>query len=278
MRDKVKNKPTIVLVEPNTIIRERIKSLFINKDIEILEASNRKEFTRVMSQVNYNVDLVIAETEIDPRNSFDGIGLINLVKSKRSGVPVMMLTSVCRKDVITQYLRAGAADYVLKPFKDEYLEERVLKYTDIENLTEATVLQFNLKEYIESEIYKANKGKYSFSLVTVKFDSKIIVEKETAENSFYTHAEKLFNEMKSLFWKSDIYIQHGYQSHLGIFPFCDDNYTNLIIKKIKSAFLDFKQNQPFFENYKIFCEAATYPIDGGTTSELLSKLASVEKE
>ena len=74
----------------------------------------------------------------------------------------------------------------------------LLKYIDIENLTELTVLQFNLKNFLESEIYKAKKGKYDFSLVAIQFDSTTENKGENAHYEFYNYSEKIYKEMKSL--------------------------------------------------------------------------------
>jgi CheY-like chemotaxis protein len=217
--------------------------------------------------------LILTEYEIDAKNSFDGINLIRQVKAKRSSIPVVVLTSICKKEVITKCLQEGAADYILKPFKDEYLKERLLKYIDIEKLTESTVLHFNLKNFLESEIHKARKGKYCFSLMKIQFDSGTEVESAIPNPCFYQYAESIYNEMKSLFWESDLYIRHGYQCHLGFFPFCDERNRILVIDKIESRFRSYKSMEPNMKDYSVTCTVASYPADGETASELLHHLA-----
>lgn len=268
------NIPVVVLVGHNTLVNNRFKSIFANQNIKIYEAYNRRELFRILNQNNNCVDLILTEIEIDTRNSFDGINLIRQVKARRSSIPVVVLTSVCKKEVITRCLREGAVDYILKPFKDDYLKEKLLKYIDIEKLTESTVLNFNLKGFLESEIHKAKKGNYCFSLLKVQFDSSAEEEAAIPNSCFYQYEESIYNEMKSLFWESDLYIQHGHQCHLGFFPFCNETNRNYIMDKIKSRFEEYKLMEPNTRGYFINFTYATYPTNGETASELLRNLSS----
>ena len=277
------NTANIVLLDQNTIVKSRIKDILSspdvseNLDIKIFEASNRREIIRILNETNYHVDLIVSEMEIDSNNSFDGINLIKLVKTKRSSIPVVMLTSVGRRDVITQCLKEGAADYILKPFKDDYLKERLLKYINLESLTESTVINFNLKNFLDGEIYKAKKGKYPFSLLCVQFHSSSEDESTLPQNSFYAYADFIYREIKSLFWEADLYIQHGFQRHLGFFPFCDEPHTKIIINKIDEKFEDLKFTEPSIINYNITYAFATYPTNGTETQELLNVLTAKSK-
>lgn len=278
------NTANIVLIDQNTIVKSRIRDIFAssdiseNLDIKIFEASNRREVIRILNETGSNVDLIVSEMEIDTGSSFDGINLIKLVKTKRSSIPVVILTSIGRREVITQCLREGAADYILKPFKDEYLKERLLKYVNLESLTEATIINFNLKNFLDGEIYKAKKGKYPFSLLSVQFHSSAEDESELPKNCFYTYADYIYREIKSLFWEADLYIQHGFQSHLGFFPFCDESHTKLIIKKIDEKFEDLKFSEPSIINYNISHAFATYPANGKETQALLNDLTVKSKQ
>jgi hypothetical protein len=186
---------------------------------------------------------------------------------------VVVLTSIFKREVITRCLYEGAADYILKPFQDDYLKEKLLKYIDIEKMTESTVLQFNLKNFLESEIHKAKKGNYCFSLLKIQFNSGTKGEAATPNPCFYQYAKSIYSEMKSLFWESDLYIQHGYQCHLGFFPFCDQRNRKLIIDKIESRFKDYKLREPDTRGYSITYAFASYPTDGETASELLRNLS-----
>lgn len=266
------NQPVVVLVGQNTLVSSRFKNIFSNQNIKIYEAYNRRELFRILFQ-NNNVDLILTEIDIDTKNGFNGINLLQQVKVQRSSIPIVVLTSIGKKEVITRCLREGAADYILKPFKDEYLKEKLLKFIDIEKMTESTVLQFNLKSFLESEIHKAKKGNYSFSLLKIQFDLSAEEETAVTRPNFYQHAETIYSEMKSLFWESDLYIKHGQQCHLGFFPFCDETNRKLVSDKIESRFERLKLKEPDLNGYSITHRFASYPADGETVSELLNSLS-----
>lgn len=262
--------PVVVLVDSNVVVKDRIRKILADQDVAIYEALNRRELLEILSENKYQVDLIVTDIEIDTDRSFDGLSLIKLVQSKSDTIPVMVLTSESKKEVITQYLRQGTADYVLKPFEDSYLKEKILKHISIESLTEFTVLKFSLKNYLEHEIYKAQKGHYSFTLLKINFQ----LNSQTAEasNEFYKHAKAVYREIKSLFWDSDLYIQHGYHSHLGFFPFCTQENSKIISDKIIRKYEEFKLSDPEMQNYTINQTFSTYPIDGETPADLLEAL------
>jgi len=268
----MKRLPAVVLADPNPIVRNRIKTILANQDINFYEASTRLDILNVMSENENRINLIITDIEIDMKRGFDGVSLIKLVRSRNESIPVVVLTSISRKDVIMKCLKEGAADYILKPFEDEYLKEKVLKYIDIESLTEYTILKFNLRNFLAGEIHKARKGNYSFSLLMVNFRLESEEEANQGEYGFYRYAETLYRELKALFWESDLYIQHGSQCHLGFFPFCNQEHTDVIRAKIFAKFNQLKLEDPLLSNYSISQVSSTYPLDGNDATELLRVL------
>jgi two-component system response regulator FlrC len=123
--------PVIVLVGQNTLVSSRIKNIFADQNMKICEADSRRELSRILSQ-NHNIDLILTEIGVDTENGFNGIKLIQQVKAQKGGTPVVMLSSIGKKEVITRCLREGAVGYILKPFQDEYLKEKVLKLIETE--------------------------------------------------------------------------------------------------------------------------------------------------
>lgn len=268
----MESSPVVVLVESNMLVKDRIRKILGDQDIMIYEASNRGELLNILTENENQVDLIVTDIEIDTDRSLDGLSLIKLIQSKNEMIPVMVLTSESKREVITRYLQQGTADYVLKPFDDNYLKEKILKHINIENLTEFTVLKFSLKNYLNNEIYKAQKGGYNFSLVKISFVPNPDFEGAENGNEFFRYSKLVYQEIKSLFWESDIYIQHGYQSHLGFFPFCNHENSKIITSKIMTRYKECQRDNPELQRYEITQNYSTYPTDGETASELLQEL------
>jgi len=264
--------PVVVLVDSNMVVKDRIRKILADQDVTIYEALSRNELLDVLTENKYQVDLIVTDIEIDTDRSFDGLSLIKLVQSKSDTIPVMVLTSESKKEVITKYLRQGTADYVLKPFEDNYLKEKILKHISIESLTEFTVLKFSLKNYLNHEIYKAQKGGYNFTLLKISFSLNPGFAEIEAANEFYKHSKAVYREIKSLFWESDLYIQHGYHSHLGFFPFCNHQNSKVIADKIMAKYQEYQRQDPDMQRYEITQNYSTYPTDGETAADLLKAL------
>ena len=69
-------------------------------------------------------DIVITDIEMPIMNGFE---LLSAVKKdpQLQHVPVLMLAAEARKDDIVRCIQAGAAGYLVKPFRRETLEEKL---------------------------------------------------------------------------------------------------------------------------------------------------------
>ena len=266
--------PVVVLFGSNIVVKNRIRRLLSDREITIYEANNRWDLLKIMAENNDQVDLIITNIEIDTDSSLGGISFLKLVKSKSDTIPVFVLTSTSTKEIISMYLREGAAEYILKPFKDSYLKEKILKHLNTESLTEFTSLKFSLKNFINSEIYKAKKGSYSFSLLKISFQFNADSESIELSNEVYKYSKAFYKVIKSIFWDSDLYIQYGYRSHMGFFPFCSQEKSQVIHDKISAEFEKFKLMEPEMKNYSIAQTYSIYPTDGDSVNQLLMALES----
>jgi len=120
---QVENPPVVVLLDNNTLVKSRIRNIFEDQNVKIFEACDRADLLRILSINNNKIDLIVTEIEIDSKTGFNGINLIQLVKGRKSSIPVVVVSSVGKKEVITRCLLEGAADNILKPFEDEYLKK-----------------------------------------------------------------------------------------------------------------------------------------------------------
>lgn len=94
----MENMPVVVLLDHNTLIKNRIRNIFKDQNVKIYEAYNSRELLRILHAHNNKIDLIITEIEIDNRDGFNGKDLIRLVKARSSSIPVVVLSSVGRKE------------------------------------------------------------------------------------------------------------------------------------------------------------------------------------
>ncbi len=97
-----------------------------------------------------NYDLMISDIRMTP---IDGIELLRIARKVRPSMPVIMLTAYGSVETAVDAMKAGAFDYVTKPFKvDELLitVQRALEYTRLRNENEDLRRQLDTRYGLEN--------------------------------------------------------------------------------------------------------------------------------
>ena len=108
----------VLLIEDNNDIQEILYSL-LSEDHEVLQAFSGTEGLRLFQQES--IDLVLLDIMLPGKNGDQVLEEIRL----QSQVPVIMMTALGDKHLISQYLLAGANDYIVKPFNLDEVAARV---------------------------------------------------------------------------------------------------------------------------------------------------------
>ncbi|MGB5198085.1 MAG: HD domain-containing phosphohydrolase, partial [Candidatus Deferrimicrobium sp.] len=95
------------------------------------------------------------------------------IRSFNSGIPVIMMTAYADLDLTIEAIQKGAFDFILKPFKPEYLAHSVKKAIDHYRLKE---LEKNYTRTLEKTV-ESRTRELSEALTLVKSASKEIVER-----------------------------------------------------------------------------------------------------
>ena len=115
--------PTKILsVDDSKTIRMIVKRTFAPYDCVVCEAANGEEgLTKAAAE---KPDLIILDITMPV---MDGVTM--LIKLKESpelkGIPVIMLTAESGRENVAYIAKLGVRDYLVKPFKDEQLIEKV---------------------------------------------------------------------------------------------------------------------------------------------------------
>ncbi len=78
-------------------------------DFRVTEAASRQEFEARLAEGDY--DIVLSDFNI---LGFEGLEVMDAVREKDPGVPVLILTGTGSEEVAVEAMRRGAADYVIK--------------------------------------------------------------------------------------------------------------------------------------------------------------------
>lgn len=116
----------LLTVDDSKTIRKKVKQIVSILDVEILEAENGQEALDVLEQQEGKIDLILLDWEMPVMNGNEFLKKIKADKRYRS-IPVIMLSAVSEKDKIIDAIRAGAKQYITKPFSGEDLQVKIVQ-------------------------------------------------------------------------------------------------------------------------------------------------------
>ena len=110
----------ILVVEDESAIRELIRDSLALIEIETDGACDGLEALNKLRRQKFN--LIILDLNLP---KIDGLALLSKIRDEGSHIPVLLLSARSQRDDITQGLKIGADDYLVKPFGIEELILRV---------------------------------------------------------------------------------------------------------------------------------------------------------
>ena len=117
----------VLVVDDSTMMRALIRRALQGRpgwSAEVIEAADGVEALDLIRNPKLDIDVVLLDWNM-PR--LDGIGFLKMLKASRAAaeVSVIMVTTQSQQSSVAEALRWGARDYILKPFKDETLREKI---------------------------------------------------------------------------------------------------------------------------------------------------------
>jgi two-component system chemotaxis response regulator CheY len=116
----------IMIVDDSRTIRQQVTAVLTPAGFEILEARDGLEAIERMKSTP-DISLVICDVNMPRMNGFDMLGALQT--AGLPPLPIVMLTSEGRSDLVDRAKRAGAKGWLIKPFKPEQLVAVARKLT-----------------------------------------------------------------------------------------------------------------------------------------------------
>mgnify|MGYP001506456388 CR=1 FL=1 len=117
--------PTVLIIDDNAAVGVALDVLFSLHDIAALHAASPEEGLAVLAREP--VDLVIQDMNFtaDTTSGEEGVALFRRIRALYPDLPVILLTAWTHLDAAVDLVKAGAADYLPKPWNDERLHTYV---------------------------------------------------------------------------------------------------------------------------------------------------------
>ena len=112
-----------LVIDDSKAMRSILSRMLQGMGFEVLEASNGREGLQRL-QVHGKVDLALVDWNMPEMN---GLDFIKTVRAEQSydGVLLMMVTTETEMENVVRALAAGANEYVMKPFTQEIILEKL---------------------------------------------------------------------------------------------------------------------------------------------------------
>ncbi len=112
----------ILVADDAMFMRNRTSRLLTANGYQVVEASNGEEAVRRYFEEKPDVVLMDITMPV-----LDGIEALKQLIAKDPGAKVVMVTALGQKSMVLEAIRAGARDFIVKPFEPERLLEAVKK-------------------------------------------------------------------------------------------------------------------------------------------------------
>jgi DNA-binding NtrC family response regulator len=113
--------PTVLIIDDNAAVAMALDVLFSLHDIAALRAASPEEGLSLLAKES--VDLVIQDMNFthDTTSGEEGVALFRAIRRLYPDLPVILLTAWTHLDAAVDLVKAGAADYLSKPWDDQRL-------------------------------------------------------------------------------------------------------------------------------------------------------------
>jgi len=116
----------ILIVDDSSVIRKIIKATADVLQMDSIEAQDGIEALEILSKSYKEIKLVLLDWNMPEMSGYDVLVEIkNDIKLKH--IPVMMVTTEGQKTNIVAAIKAGAANYLTKPFTGDELETKIIE-------------------------------------------------------------------------------------------------------------------------------------------------------
>ncbi len=127
---------TVLIIDDNNGVRTALTMLFSLHDLKAVAASTPEEGLAHVD--SGRVDLVVQDMNFsaDTTSGEEGVALFHAIRKRQPDLPVILLTAWTHLETAVELVRAGAADYLAKPWDDTRLLTTARNLLKLREVTE----------------------------------------------------------------------------------------------------------------------------------------------
>ncbi|MCD4721259.1 MAG: sigma-54 dependent transcriptional regulator [Desulfobacula sp.] len=142
------DKPNILVADDEDRMRHLLSVMLQRNGYKVDQAQDGLEALKMIKENPY--DLLISDIKMP---GLDGMGLLKELRKEENLIPVIFITAFATVESSVEAMKAGASDYITKPFEEERIIVTVNRCLD---LSRVMAENRRLKEEIKNISYKDN--------------------------------------------------------------------------------------------------------------------------
>ena len=137
--------PTILVIDDNPAVATALETLFSLHDLATRSVTSPEDGLALLAREP--IDLVVQDMNFhaDTTSGDEGIALFAQIRARHPDLPVILLTAWTSLESAVDLVRAGAADYLAKPWDDRKL------LATVNNLLELSEARHELARHLKAE-------------------------------------------------------------------------------------------------------------------------------
>ncbi len=284
----------ILVVDDEESIRDIVAQVLGDDGHKVATAQSAEAGLKIIDKAP--IHLVITDIRMD---GMDGIELLEKIKAASPEIEVVIMTSHASLETSVKSLRAGAFDYLMKPFDDidaistmvnrvidkiqqDQQEQKIVENLKDENKELNQLAQrdgltqlYNhryFKNRFTEEVSRANRYNRTLSLIFLDVDYFKVFNDRNGHPMGDTLLKELASILQSRIRNVDFVARYGGEEFVAVLPETDKKgaltLANSIREQISTHPFEGRENQPD-HNITVSIGIATYPNDGMSADALI---------
>ncbi len=118
---------TALIVEDSPFVSRIVRNILARHGLRILEVSDGEQALEVIKEEKFAIDIIITDYIMPGMSGEDLCRTLRSIEAFEN-VPIFFISSIDAKEVILNFFKVGASDYLPKPFIEEEFRARVVTH------------------------------------------------------------------------------------------------------------------------------------------------------
>jgi DNA-binding NtrC family response regulator len=129
--------PVVLVIDDNRSIAMALEVLLSLHDIDVVSAATPDDGLAVLARSGIDVVIQDMNFAADTTSGAEGVALFKRIRERHPDLPVILLTAWTSLDAAVDLVKAGAADYLAKPWDDQRLIASVANLIELSQANRA---------------------------------------------------------------------------------------------------------------------------------------------